>query len=32
MLLSRRVKKTFLLKWNEDLDQSLVDKANGRQL
>lgn len=31
MLLSRRVKKTFLLNWNETLDQSLVDKANGRQ-
>lgn len=31
-LLSRRVKKTFLLKWDESIDESLVDKANGRQL
>lgn len=30
ILLSERVKKTFVYRWNEKPEQRLVDKANGR--
>jgi hypothetical protein len=31
ILLSKRVKRTFVLNWDKSIDQRLVDKANGIQ-